>query len=148
MRKKGLTLIEVLVALLVVTVALGAVFGTFATSVRGNRVANVQTQAQHFVENLLELYRLRWTSPAKYASASDPTSGDVNRISAQLPRGARVDVQKAALGFDGQPWSGAGTPPLREVRVRVFDAQGHLLAEGKMLISDPDLNRSLKGGNG
>ena len=148
MKKKGLTLIEVLVALLVVTVALGAVFGTFATSVRGNRVASVQTQAQHFVENLLELYRLRWTSPGHYKNAHDPTAGDVHRISAHLPRGARVDVQKAALGFDGQPWSGSGTPPLREVRVRVFDAQGRLLAEGKVLIPDPDLNRALQGGHG
>jgi prepilin-type N-terminal cleavage/methylation domain-containing protein len=148
MRKKGLTLIEVLVALIVVSVALGAVFGTFASSVRGNRVANVETQAQHFVENLLELYRLRWTSPAHYKSARDPTRGDVRRISAHLPRGVRVDVQKVALGLDGRAWTGTGTPPLREVRVSVFDQDGRLLASGKALIPDPNLDRALKDGRG
>lgn len=144
MNRKGLTLIEVLVAIAVMAIVFGALLTSLVSSLRGDRVAQERTQAAHFTENLLELYRLRWQDPSDYALAVPPKSGDISLIARHLPRSASYEVSVERLNIDGTPWSDAGPPPLQKVRARVLDGSGREIARSTALIPNPDLGSALR----
>lgn len=144
MNRKGLTLIEVLVTITIMAIVFGVLLTSLMLSFRGDRVAQERTQAIHFTENLLELYRLRWQDPSNYALAVPPKSGDISLIARHLPRDAHYEVSVERLDIDGSPWSNTGPPPLQKVRARVLDSSGREIARSTILIPNPDLGSALR----
>jgi len=144
MNRKGLTLIEVLVAIAVMAIVFGALLSSLVSSMRGDRIAYDRTQAAHFTENLLELYRLRWQNPNDYALAVPPRSTDINRIARHLPQGASYEVNVERLDIDGSPWTSPTAPPMQKVKARVLDGKGREIAQAMLLIPNPDLGNALR----
>jgi len=142
---KGLSLIEILVALVLVAVVFMVLLSNLTGSFRGDRTANVKTQGAHFVENYLELYRLRWQDPDEYALANPPRRADLRRIARHLPKDATYEAEVKGLDLEGNDWDYAqGIPPLQQVTVRVKDKDGRTLAEGSLVIPNPDLGTALR----
>lgn len=144
MNRKGLTLIEVLVAIAVMAIIFGALLSSLVSSMRGDRIAYGRTQAAHFAENLLELYRLRWQNPNDYALAVPPRSADINRIARHLPRDASYEINVERLDIDGSPWTDPTAPPMQKVQARVLDGKGREIARATLLIPNPDLGNALR----
>ncbi|MCS7059506.1 MAG: type II secretion system GspH family protein [Meiothermus sp.] len=117
--KEGFTLVEVLVALVILTLALGMVVGSFGSSLRIARESRLNALASEYAQAVAEHYRTHWSNPAHFASGSTPPGLDA--LAGRLA-GAGLSAQVEAslrLNPDGSAYTGSGQPPLRRVVVTV-----------------------------
>jgi len=84
-KQQGLTLLEVLVALAILTVALVAIIPAFVSFLRVNTGSEVGTQAANVAQTFFEQYRLQ-------DPASMPTSGTDTKQMAYQGRTFQVDT--------------------------------------------------------
>jgi len=91
--KKGFTLLEVLVALTIVSIGLMAIAGMQSTAIGGSKSANDLTIAIQFAEEMLDRIRINGgSSPEVYngidtgnsCAGSDPALGDCTQWKARL----------------------------------------------------------------
>jgi len=137
MKQRGFSLIETIVALAIVGVVLTAFLSGVVSSYKGERTANVQTQAAHFAENLIELYRLRWRDPDAYSMATPPRNIDIRRVGRHLPPGTGYEVVITPLDLSGTAWTGSGQPPVQKVEVIVRSSSGKDLTHSAAVIPNP-----------
>lgn len=106
--RRGVTLIETMVAMAILSVVLLAILGLAITSRRTSRQAELGFQASVLAQNLLERDKAKTYAEL---TAGGPDVVDLTGISTSLPH-VRVERTVVELpGFDGR---------LKEVTVKVF----------------------------
>ncbi len=137
-RRKGLTLIEVLIALAIFTVLLAAVTQGLLPVFSMTQKSQEQLDANQRAEQALNLIRSEWQDPGKYAATCvDP------------PLPINVEVEVTALDADARPHGSlafsrpcgsppAGSPPpAKRVTVRAKDPRGQVRATLVFDIREP-----------
>ncbi len=115
----GFTLVEVLVALAVLTIVLGVVAASIGSSLQVSRQSRINAFASEYVQSVVERYRTHWSVPANYTAGSTPPnlSALADKLqSANLT--ANIDASQV-INPDGTAFSGTGQPPLRRIVVEV-----------------------------
>ncbi len=130
--RRGLTLVEVLVALAVLGVVLGFVAPSLFSSLQVARQSRVTAVATEYAQGVVERYRTHWSVPANYIAGSAPPGLEALRGRlAQAGLNASIDATQR-LRPDGSAFTGTGQPPLRRVVVEVRRGNGVVLR----LVSD------------
>lgn len=118
-RPRGLTLIEVLVALAILGLVLGTVAASIGSSLEASRQSRLQALATEYAQAVVERYRVHWSSPASYQAGSTPPSlSELNSRLAGAGLSASIDAS-GQINPDGSAFTGTGQPPLRRVVVEV-----------------------------
>ncbi|MBF6593793.1 MAG: type II secretion system protein [Thermaceae bacterium] len=131
---KGLTLIEVLVAVGIIAILAAVIFSGVMSSLQANRVSRYKTQADQCTQSVVERYRVFWNSTDslgkplynKYPSKVDPTSRPItNDLCLNLPSSYTVTTNdQGQYNQDGSvftPSIAVPVPPLRGLEVLVSD---------------------------
>lgn len=142
--KSGLTLIEILVALSILSIISLAITGLMVSNLQLRRQNQLDLEAQQFAYALLERYKDHWSVRENYRysgnlSITIPTFVQELASGLVTPPGgiSSADIQYACLRTDGDasltdasaPLScSEADPPLRRVTVRLFDNRGGLRA--------------------
>jgi prepilin-type N-terminal cleavage/methylation domain-containing protein len=142
--KSGLTLIEILVALSILSIISLAITGLMVSNLQLRRQNQLDLEAQQFAYALLERYKDHWSVRENYrytGNLSRTIPAFIQELASGLvtpPGGiSSADIQYACLHTDGDtsltdtsaPLScSEADPPLRRVTVRLFDNRGGLRA--------------------
>ena len=114
MRKEGLTLVEVLVAVAILSLVVVTLSGTLTSGLSLRRISLQTGTANRYAENVIDRYKSDWTRDTAYAAASAP-----------------ANIPAPPAGFDGTVGvaienievngtvSSAAVPPIRRVTVTV-----------------------------
>lgn len=115
----GFTLVEVLVALAVLTLVLGAVAASIGSSLQVSRQSRINAIASEYVQSVTERYRTHWSVPANYTAGSTPP--DLSALASKLASAGLTATINAtqAINPDGTAFTGTGQPPLRRIVVEV-----------------------------
>jgi len=118
-RTKGLTLVEILIALAVLSVTLAVFTASMGSSLDVGRRSRIDTIASEYAQSVLESYRVHWSNPANFASGTRPDlPADLqNRLSSA---GLRASISTLPVNPDGSAFTGTTAPPLRRVVVEVY----------------------------
>ena len=118
MRTKGLTLVEILIALAVLSITLAVFTASMGSSLDVSRRSRIDTIASEYAQSVLERYRVHWSNPAYFASGRHPDLPDDlrNRLSSA---GLRASISTLPVNPDGSAFTGTTAPPLRRVVVEV-----------------------------
>ena len=119
MRTKGLTLVEILIALAVLSITLAVFTASMGSSLDVSRRSRIDTIASEYAQSVLERYRVHWSNPANFASGTRPNlPADLqNRLSSA---GLRASISTLPVNPDGSAFTGTTAPPLRRVVVEVY----------------------------
>ena len=117
-RHVGLTLIEVLVALVVITIAI-SMFLYFADALRLTRISKVETEAAAYTRNYLDTLRSIWQLEHNYKYKLDAAEPQ------NLPEGyeAKVTISNES-GGSISPSTSSDLSALRTVTISLTDRQG------------------------
>lgn len=132
--KRGLSLIELLIALAVFAIMGVAVTGIFVQGLQVRRQNVLNTQAQAYANLVLERYKSYWSDPDKYDKHATPDLPPAPKAF-ELDRINRVEIERFCAYLDGTHKdetscdSDAETPPLRRVQIRLVDYDGKLRAD-------------------
>jgi type IV pilus assembly protein PilV len=122
---RGVSLVEVLVALLVLSIGMLGIAGVFVQNIRNSRSAILRTQAVNLVADMTDRVRANASAGAAYnlaANANAPAPGGcqavrgsegANCTTAQL---AQDDLARWQAAVRGTLPSAGGAPPLTEVQ--------------------------------
>lgn len=128
----GLTLVEVLVAMLVLAVVLVAVGGLLTGNLGLRRSSTVSNTAVQLATSYLEAIKREWSLPDSYTAAPGQALGALPDVPDD-PRYAPFDVELSVscLLADGSSVACLTEPDvdLRELTVRVTDRAGKTVAE-------------------
>lgn len=118
-RSAGLTLVEILVALAVLTIVLGVAAASIGSSLQASRQSRINAFASEYVQSVVERYRTHWSVPAHYTAGSTPP--DLSVLASKLHSANLTATINAAqvINPDGTAFTGTGQPPLRRVVVEV-----------------------------
>jgi prepilin-type N-terminal cleavage/methylation domain-containing protein len=118
-RTKGLTLVEILIALAVLSITLAIFTASMGSSLDVSRRSRIDTIASEYAQSVLERYRVHWSNPANFASGTHPDLADLqNRLSSA---GLRASIRTPSpVNLDGSAFTGTTAPPLRRVVVEVY----------------------------
>jgi len=118
-RTKGLTLVEILIALAVLSVTLAVFTASMGSSLDVSRRSRIDTIASEYAQSVLERYRVYWSNPAYFAGGTHPNLPDDlrNRLSSA---GLRASISTLPVNPDGSAFTGTTAPPLRRVVVEVY----------------------------
>ena len=118
MRTKGLTLVEILIALAVLSITLAVFTASMGSSLDVGRRSRIDAIASEYAQSVLERYRVHWSNPAYFASGTHPNLPDDlrNRLSSA---GLRASISTLPVNPDGSAFTGTTAPPLRRVVVEV-----------------------------
>jgi len=119
-RTTGLTLVEILIALAVLSVTLAIFTASMGSSLDVSRRSRIDTIASEYAQSVLERYRVHWSNPANFASGTRPNlPADLqNRLSSA---GLRASISTPPpVNPDGSAFTGTTAPPLRRVVVEVY----------------------------
>lgn len=116
---RGFTLVEVLVALAILTVVLGVLASSFGSSLRMARESRQNAVATEYAQAVAELYRTHWSVPANFIAGTSPDLSALNARLTAMGFSATVDAT-ARLNPDGTAFTSSGQPPLRRVVISVF----------------------------
>lgn len=138
--KSGLTLIEILVALSILSIISLAITGLMVSNLQLRRQNQLDLEAQQFAYALLERYKDHWSVRENYRYNGNLASTIpvfIQELASGLvtpPGGiSSADIQYACLNTDGDlsltdsdaPLSCSdNNPPLRRVTVSLFDSRG------------------------
>jgi len=117
---KGLTLVEILIALAILSITLAVFMASMGTSLQVGRQSRVGAIASEYAQAVVERYRVHWSDPAQFAGGTPATiPADLqNRLTSA---GLRAVVSTPPpVNPDGSSFSGSTTPPLRRVVVEVY----------------------------
>ena len=119
MRTKGLTLVEILIALAVLSVTLAVFTASMGSSLDVGRRSRIDTIASEYAQSVLESYRVHWSNPANFASGTRPDlPADLqDRLSSA---GLSASISTLPVNPDGSAFTGTTAPPLRRVVVEVY----------------------------
>lgn len=116
---RGFTLVEVLIALAILTIILGVATASIGSSLQVSRQSRINAIASEYVQSVAERYRAHWSVPDNYNRGSRPP--DLAALASKLTSAnlsATIDdTQK--INPDGTRFEGSGQPPLRRVVVEV-----------------------------
>ncbi len=115
----GFSLVEVLVALAILTIVLGVVASSIGSSLQISRQSRINAYASEYVQSVVERYRAHWSVPANYSSGATPPglSGLADKLS-QANMTATINASQV-INPDGTAFTGTGQPPLRRLVVEV-----------------------------
>ena len=118
MRTKGLTLVEILIALAVLSITLAVFTASMGSSLDVSRRSRIDTIASEYAQSVLERYRVHWSNPDNFARGRHPDlPADLqNRLSSA---GLRASISTLPVNPDGSAFTGTTAPPLRRVVVEV-----------------------------
>jgi len=118
-RTKGLTLVEILIALAVLSITLAVFTASMGSSLDVSRRSRIDTIASEYAQSVLERYRVHWSNPAYFASGTHPDLPDdlQNRLSSA---GLYASISTLSVNPDGSAFTGTTAPPLRRVVVEVY----------------------------
>jgi prepilin-type N-terminal cleavage/methylation domain-containing protein len=117
-RTKGLTLVEILIALAVLSITLAVFTASMGSSLDVGRRSRIDAIASEYAQSVLERYRVHWSNPANFASERHPDLADLrNRLSSA---GLRASVNTLPVNPNGSAFTGTTAPPLRRVVVEVY----------------------------
>lgn len=118
-KRAGFTLVEVLVALAVLTIVLGVVAASIGSSLQISRQSRINAFASEYVQSVAERYRTHWSVPAYYTAGSTPP--DLSALASKLQSAGLTATINAAqvINPDGTPFTGTSQPPLRRIVVEV-----------------------------
>jgi prepilin-type N-terminal cleavage/methylation domain-containing protein len=156
--ERGLTLIEILVALSILSIISLAITGLMVSNLQLRRQNQLDLEAQQFAYALLERHKDHWSVRERYTYNGD-ISNNIPRFIQELNSGlisppggiSSADISYACLLSDGdsaitdpsQPLNCSQTdPPLRRVTVRLFDNRGTLRASLSTEIGKPSASTS------
>ncbi len=116
---RGFTLVEVLVALAVLTIVLGVVAASIGSSLQISRQSRINAFASEYVQSVVERYRAHWSVPANYAAGSTPP--DLSALASKLQSAGLTATINATqvINPDGTTFTGTGQPPLRRIVLEV-----------------------------
>ncbi len=115
----GFTLVEVLIALAVLTIVLGVVAASIGSSLQISRQSRINAFASEYVQSVAERYRAHWSVPANYSAGSTPP--DLSALATKLQSANLTATINATqvINPDGTAFTGTGQPPLRRIVVEV-----------------------------
>lgn len=116
---RGFTLVEVLIALAILTIILGVATASIGSSLQVSRQSRINAIASEYVQSVAERYRAHWSVPANYNAGSRPP--DLTALASKLTSAnlsATID-DRQKINPDGTRFTGRGQPPLRRVVVEV-----------------------------
>lgn len=118
-KSSGFTLVEVLVALAVLTIVLGVVVASIGSSLQISRQSRINAFASEYVQSVAERYRSHWSVPANYTAGSTPP--DLAALASKIQSVNLTATINAAqvINPDGTAFTGTGQPPLRRIVVEV-----------------------------
>lgn len=128
---RGLSLIEVLVALAIFSIMGVAVTGIFVQGLQVRRQNVLNTQAQAYANLVLEQYKSAWSDPTKYETHQDPSLPPAPKVF-EIDRINRIDIDVLCAYLDGSTKDDCDaddTPPLRRVHVKLIDYDSKLRAD-------------------
>jgi prepilin-type N-terminal cleavage/methylation domain-containing protein len=134
-RTKGLTLVEILIALAVLSVTLAIFTASMGSSLDVSRRSRIDTIASEYAQSVLERYRVHWSNPDNFARGRHPDlPADLrNRLSSA---GLRATINTLPVNPDGSAFTGTTAPPLRRVVVEVY-REGQLMTRLSGEIGNP-----------
>lgn len=116
---RGFTLVEVLIALAILTIILGVATASIGSSLQVGRQSRINAIASEYVQSVAERYRAHWSVPANYNAGSPPP--DLAALASKLTSAnlsATIDATQK-INPDGTRFTDRGQPPLRRVVVEV-----------------------------
>jgi prepilin-type N-terminal cleavage/methylation domain-containing protein len=118
-RTKGLTLVEILIALAVLSITLAVFTASMGSSLDIGRRSRVDAIASEYAQSVLESYRVYWSNPANFAGGTRPNlPADLqDRLSSA---GLSASISTLPVNPDGSAFAGTTAPPLRRVVVEVY----------------------------
>lgn len=118
-KSSGFTLVEVLVALAVLTIVLGVVAASIGSSLQISRQSRINAFVSEYVQSVAERYRSHWSVPANYTAGSTPP--DLAALASKIQSVNLTATINAAqvINPDGTAFTGTGQPPLRRIVVEV-----------------------------
>jgi prepilin-type N-terminal cleavage/methylation domain-containing protein len=118
-RTKGLTLVEILIALAVLSVTLAIFTASMGSSLDVSRRSRIDAIASEYAQSVLERYRVHWSNPDNFARGRHPDlPADLqNRLSST---GLHASINTLPVNPDGSAFTGTTAPPLRRVVVEVY----------------------------
>jgi prepilin-type N-terminal cleavage/methylation domain-containing protein len=119
-RTKGLTLVEILIALAVLSITLAVFTASMGSSLDVSRRSRIDAIASEYAQSVLERYRVHWSNPDNFARGRHPDlPADLqNRLSST---GLRASISTPPpVNPDGSAFTGRTAPPLRRVVVEVY----------------------------
>jgi len=118
-RTKGLTLVEILVALAVLSITLAVFTASMGSSLDVGRRSRIDAIASEYAQSVLERYRVHWSNPAYFASGTRPDlPADLqDRLSSA---GLSASINTLPVNPNGSAFTGTTAPPLRRVVVEVY----------------------------
>jgi len=141
-KTRGLTLIEVLIAIALLAIA-GVMLGYFSTSFTATRGALIDTKGQAFARSYIDTLRARWAVSGDYANTLLPDPGEV-----PPPQGYRyaVTVYDDKGGVIARYAYRPGLPPapapnrspLKTVVLEVTTPDGRTLRFATQLAAPPE----------
>ena len=134
-KRAGLTLIEVLVALSILSIMVIALSGLMTSSLQARQVSVERSTANRYIESVLNRYKSTWTREVDYNSAANPPNIP------PVPAGFDTDI-----GLDLSPYNADGTdynddtatgpPAIRRVQISL-SKQGEVVASMATEIARP-----------
>lgn len=116
---RGFTLVEVLVALAVLTIVLGVVAASIGSSLQISRQSRINAFASEYVQSVAERYRAHWSVPANYSAGSTPPNLVALADKLQSANLTATINATQVINPDGTAFAGPGQPPLRRIVVEV-----------------------------
>ena len=144
---RGLSLVEVLVALAVFSIVGVAISGLMVQGLQVRRENQLNTQAQAYASSVLESYKSHWANLENYETYVPGTKiGTLDPPEAFALELDLVDIDTECVDLEGEKWTedacdpdtdGYEPPPLRQVTVKLTDQAGKVRADLVTEIGNP-----------
>ncbi|MGL4609863.1 MAG: type IV pilus modification PilV family protein [Trueperaceae bacterium] len=125
---KGLTLVEIVVAIGVFSIVMLALSGMIVSGLQLRRKNNVDAQASVYAASILELYKNHYSTSANFDKGTSPVIPEPPGAVKQVV--ARIDTTITCIDVEGEVIAGADTSDadkdpceLRRVGVTVLDLE-------------------------
>lgn len=118
-KSAGFTLVEVLVALAVLTIVMGVAAASIGSSLQISRQSRINAFASEYVQSVAERYRTHWSVPANYTAGSTPPNLAALASKIQSVNLTATINAAQVINPDGTAFTGTGQPPLRRIVVEV-----------------------------
>ena len=135
-KRAGFTLIEVLVALSILSIIVVALSGMLTSSLQARQVSAERSTANRYAESLLNRYKGHWKKETNYVAASAPPNIP------PVPEGfdSTIGLAIENRNYDGSVYTGTDAPDMRSLTV-TLRRQGKVMANLSTEIGKPVTSR-------